>query len=159
MCGRSVFVHVRRARRALAKRYLHGHFAFDLFSTIPIELLVAGVGHNGLCGYLAQSFRLNRLLHVWRLVSVHWVQVHTTHTVDHRTRCEHAHRRCWMHRGVHGGMRGWRAGGGGGGLQSGQRLVRGVCAWTVHAAWRVRVRGVCVCVCVAWRVRGAVVGC
>lgn len=67
-------------KRAIALRYTayprmwKGQFLWDLFAAMPFDLLAVFMP-GGLFGINSQLLRVNRLLHGWRVVSVHGGQV------------------------------------------------------------------------------------
>ena len=69
--GNELVTDARRIRR----RYLRTTFAFDVLAALPLDLLFGGGGLNGVCGAAAQGLRLNRVLHVFRLFTIHGGQL------------------------------------------------------------------------------------
>ena len=59
----------------IARRYIRGYLKIDLLAALPLDLPFAAGASGGVSGVVGQAWRLNRLLHAWRLFSFHWVEV------------------------------------------------------------------------------------
>ena len=57
--------------KVIAANYRKGRFKLDLFSVLPLDIFCIAAPEGGLRSLAAQYFRLNRMFHIFRVVTVH----------------------------------------------------------------------------------------
>ena len=57
--------------KVISHKYLHGRFPLDLFAVFPFDIFCVAAPEGGLQSLASQFFRINRMFHVFRVVSYH----------------------------------------------------------------------------------------